>query len=79
MARIKNKEEITQRDLFDLQYFWQYKEDLERFTDFERLIPILKKERPEIIEAWNNYKKSVNKLNDIFEDENLFEGGSFSD
>ena len=55
---------LTEQDLNDLQYFWQEKEDLERLSTFERLIPILEKEKPEVLKAWNDYKSSK-KILDI--------------
>lgn len=55
---------LTEQDLNDLKYFWQEKEDLERLTTFERLIPILEKEKPEVLKAWNDYKASK-KILDI--------------
>ena len=45
---------LTEQDLNDLQYFRQEKEDLERLSTFERLIPILEKEKPEVLKAWND-------------------------
>ena len=58
---------LTEQDLNDLQYFWQEKEDLERLSTFERLIPILEKEKPEVLKAWNDYKTSK-KILDIVMD-----------
>jgi len=55
---------LTETDLSDLQYFWQYKGDLERLCTFEKLIPILREERPEILKAWTDYKASK-KILDI--------------
>jgi len=60
-------EKLTEQDLSSLQYFWQEKEDLERFTDFEKLKPLLEKEKPEILKAWNDYKASK-KILDIVMD-----------
>ena len=53
---------LTEQDLNDLQYFWQVKEDLERLSTFERLMPILEKEKPEVLKAWNDYKASKKRL-----------------
>lgn len=60
-------EKLTEQDLDTLRYFWQEKEDLERFTDFEKLKPLLKKEKPEVLKAWNDYKTSK-KILDIVMD-----------
>lgn len=58
---------LTETDLEDLKYFWQDKEDLERFTSFESLIPILEKEKPEVLKAWNDYKASKRILDLVME------------
>jgi hypothetical protein len=60
-------EKLTEQDLDTLRYFWQEKEDLERFTDFEKLKPLLEKEKPEVLKAWNDYKTSK-KILDIVMD-----------
>ena len=60
-------EKLTEQDLNMLKYFWQEKEDLERFIDFEKLKPLLEKEKPEVLKAWNNYKSSK-KILDIIID-----------
>jgi len=60
-------EKLTEQDLNMLRYFWQEKEDLERFIDFEKLKPLLEKEKPEVLKAWNNYKSSK-KILDIIID-----------
>lgn len=58
---------LTVEDLNDLQYFWQNKEDLERFSTFERLIPLLEQERPEVLKAWSDYKASKKILDIVIE------------
>ena len=60
-------EGLTEQDLDMLKYFWQEKEDLERFTDFEKLKPLLEKEKPEVLKAWNDYK-AYKKILDIVMD-----------
>ena len=57
-------DKLTEQDLNDLQYCWQVTGDLERLTTFEILIPILEKEKPEVLKAWNDYKASK-KIVDI--------------
>lgn len=59
--------ELTKQDINDLQYFWQEKQDLERFVDFERLKPLIQEKKPELIKAWNNYKASVKILDLVIE------------
>ena len=60
----KMADKLTEQDLNDLQYCWQVTGDLERLTTFEILIPILEKEKPEVLKAWNDYKASK-KIVDI--------------
>jgi hypothetical protein len=59
---IENK--LTEADINNLTYFWEYVGDLDRFTDFERLKPILERERPEVLKAWYDHKSSI-KILDI--------------
>lgn len=60
-------EKLTEQNLEDLKYFWQYKEDLERLSSFEKLLPLIEKEKPEVLKAWNDYKTS-RKILDIVMD-----------
>jgi hypothetical protein len=48
-----------------LKYFWEENEDLESWTYYEDNLDQLKKEHPEIIAAWENYKASKKALNNI--------------
>ena len=60
-------EKLTEQDLDSLQYFWQEKQDLERFTDFEKLKALLEKEKPETLKAWNDYKTSKKMLDIVMD------------
>ena len=64
---------LTEEQLNDLKYFWQYKGDLERYSSFEKLIPILKRDYPEIISSWNSYKGTIKILDLIMENVELKE------
>lgn len=44
--------------LSSLQWAWQDKEDLERYCMWESILPALDKARPDVVEAWNNYKRA---------------------
>lgn len=59
---------LTDTDLNDLIYFWTYQHDLENLTSFKRLMPILEREKPEILKAWNDYKASIKILDLIMDD-----------
>jgi hypothetical protein len=61
------KKTLTEMDLLNLQYFWQEKNDLERLIGFEELITLIKKEKPEILKAWNDYKASKKILDIVME------------
>ena len=50
---------ITDKQISDLRYFWEYKGDLERYSSFEDIKEDLEKEYPEIMRAWNDYKRSI--------------------
>lgn len=56
------KTTLTEQDLDNLEYFWQERKDLERLSNFEEIIPILEKEKPEVLKAWDDYKASRNIL-----------------
>lgn len=58
-------ESLTDEQLQSLKYFWEEKQDLERYIDFERLKPQIKKEHPEILKAWNAYKESIKTMNSV--------------
>ena len=55
--------ELTPQQKQDLVYFWLEKQDLERFCDFEKLKPQIKKELPCLYKAWKDYKEVVERLN----------------
>lgn len=58
---------LTEEQLNDLKYFWEFKGDLERYSSFEELKPIIQQDYPEIIKAWNDYKASIAILNLVME------------
>ncbi len=43
-------------DIRMLQYFWEEKEDIERYCDFEDIKEDLAENYPEILKCWNDYK-----------------------
>lgn len=49
---------ITEEQKNMLLYFWEEKEDIERYCDFEDMLPELQKDYPEVIKAWSDYKAS---------------------
>lgn len=59
--------QLTERQKKDLHYFWVYKGDLERWSSFEELKPQIEIEFPKILRAWYKYKKSIKRLDKIFE------------
>ena len=61
-------EKLTEQDLSDLQYFWQFKGDLDRLSTFEALKPLIENEYPEILTAWTAYKTSIKMLDLIMDD-----------
>lgn len=52
--------EKRESDLYMLAYFWNEKEDLERWTRFSR--EMMRREFPEILKAWDDYKLSRRTL-----------------
>ena len=62
------EKKLTEQDLIDLQYFWGEKGDLERLSTFESLRPLLAKERPDILLAWDNYKMAIKMMDIVMEE-----------
>ena len=62
---IKHRE-LTNDDIDMLQYFWEEKGNIERYCDYENIYNSLLEKRPDIIKAWEKYKKSIETLNNIF-------------
>lgn len=56
---------LTENNLVMLQYFWEEKRDIERYCDFEKIKPLLEKEKPEVLKAWNEYKMSIKTMDAI--------------
>lgn len=59
----KMKKKLTSEHIQSIKYFWNYKGDIESYSLFDEILPILKAEKPELIEAWNDYK-SAEKIMD---------------
>lgn len=55
----QEKEEIARM----LQYFWEEKQDIERWTGFDR--EKIQKVFPEVIKAWDDYNTSIRLLNAV--------------
>jgi hypothetical protein len=47
---------LTEEDLNMLDYFWNQKEDLERWSSWKDRKPAIQATHPEIIKAWEDYK-----------------------
>ena len=62
---------MTTEELYDhlsmLRYFWQDKEDIERYCSWEEILPTIDKKRPDVVEAWKNYKRARAVLNAVME------------
>lgn len=56
---------LTEQHLTMLRYFWEEKGDIERYCEYNKILPILEKERPEVVKAWNDYKVSIRTMNAI--------------
>lgn len=58
---------ITPEDLLMLRYFWQEKGDLTRYVRWEALVPVLERERPEVIAAHRNLIEARRTLDAIID------------
>lgn len=61
-------EKLTEDDINMLDYFWAEKEDLERWVGWEDRKDFIKNVKPELIEAWENYKKSKETISRIIKE-----------
>jgi hypothetical protein len=59
--------QLTEEQISDIKYFWEYKGDLERYSSFEELKPLIWEQKPQIMKAWNDYKASIEILNAVIE------------
>lgn len=55
---LSSDEQLSASDAEMLVYFWEEKEDLERYTGWEALRPKLQRHHPEILKAWADYQAS---------------------
>ena len=63
--KLDDMEKLEDDDMESLRWFWSRKRDLERYEGFGQLKPILSEEMPELLEAWESYKSSEKKLNEL--------------
>lgn len=54
---------ITEEELAELKYYWEEKEDLERYSEFESIKEDLQEEYSNLLKAWENYKYAKHILN----------------
>ena len=66
---VKNDPEfiINWRNDEQKKYFWEYKGDLERYCNFEKLKPQIQNELPEVLKAWEDYKTSIKMLDIVMD------------
>ena len=57
--------QVTIEDLNTLRYFWEDKADITRWVGFEKLLPALEQEYPEILKAWKDYQTADRTLTAI--------------
>jgi len=56
---------ISEEDSRMIQYFWEEKGDIERWTSWKDKLPSILEEAPELVVAWNNYKIATRTLTTI--------------
>ena len=61
-------QELTREDMGILRYFWEEYRDITRYSKYEEILSTLKKEHPEIVKAWEEYKVAKQRLNGLFSD-----------
>jgi hypothetical protein len=53
---------LTEEDLNMLDYFWNQKEDIERWSSWKERRPIIQQSHPEIVRAWDDYQTARRML-----------------
>ncbi len=54
---------LTEENLEMLKYFWEEKQDIERYSEFNNITEELIKKRPSLMAAWNDYKLAIERMN----------------
>lgn len=54
-----SEQKLKPHQVTTLKYYWEDRNDLERWAEFEGLKPQIEKEYPQLLKAWNDYKISV--------------------
>lgn len=60
--------EYNEDDLNMIRYFWEEKGDIFRYASFEDIEVSVRRDFPQLFEAWDNYLKSIENLNNICKD-----------
>lgn len=55
-------EKLTEDDITSIIYFWKHRGDIERWVGWKKKKPLFKKEFPELVKAWDDYKTSIRTL-----------------
>ena len=58
-------EKLTEEQIYILKYFWEEKQDIERYCDFEKIRPDIQEKCPELLKAWNDYNLSIKNMDAI--------------
>ena len=56
---------LTEEDKSSIVYFWEEKDDLERWSGWKKAKPAVAREYPEILKAWEDYKTSIRTMNAV--------------
>lgn len=50
------EEVITEQDLASIRFFWEEKEDVERWIQWKDKLPLLREQHPELVDAVERYR-----------------------
>lgn len=64
-------DEITEEDLNSIKYFWSEKGDLTRWCDWNKKLPALRRQFPEIVAAWESYQTAIRTMTACVENAKL--------
>ena len=58
---------LTEEQTSSIKYFWEEYDNIERYSDFEKIKPQIQEQYPELLKAWYDYKVSIKIMNAVLD------------
>ena len=58
---------LTEEQKSSIKYFWEEYDNIERYSDFEKIKPQIQEQYPELLKAWHDYKVSIKIMNAVLD------------